>query len=1195
MQNVTAIEGFAYGVIGADLHVLGDGTPLYLLENYLRPIPVDPQRLRELPSRMLSARTAVVGFIGRERERGELREWSQAGPRLAARWLHAPGGQGKTRLAARLAEELIDAGWKVVTATHGPGAVLPPPGSHDMRLDGAAGLLLIIDYADRWPLTHLTWLFSNALLHQTAVFTRVLLLARTAYAWPALRQKLGDYQAGVSQQLLTPLPDEPGQREQAFIAARDSFAAHYGIADPSLVVPPIGLERPEWGLILAVHMAALAGVDAHVQGRPLPQDPVGLTAYLLDRERAHWANLYENRTQPDKRALGLEFQTPPSVMSRAVFTAALTGPVNHPDGKTILGSLNLELPSERVLTDHTACYPPADPRLATVLEPLYPDRLAEDFLGVTMPGHTTDQPAYAWAPSTATTLLSRGVERTLPAYVLRAITFLVNAAERWPHVGETLLYPRLRDDPQLAVDAGTAALTALASLPHIPLDVLEAIERVLPQKRHVDLDPGIAAVIRRLTEHRLATANEPEERARLYSNLWWRLSNAGDHRQALPAAQEVVEIYQGLVAADPQSFESGLASALNNLSGCLSALGRYEEALLTIEEAVKIRRRLAALDDPVDLMLLPSNLDNFGMQLSKLGRYEEALVVTQSAVRIYRDFAAVDPGTFEPELATALDNLGLLLSRLARRKEAVLAAQEAVDIERRLATANPQIFRPDLARSLSNLSIHLGGLGRYKEAMQAAQDSVDIRSRLAAANPQAFEPDLAKSVGNLAIALRGPGRDEDGLQAAEQAVEVFRRLAVANPAAFEHDLATALNTLGSYLSSLGRHQEAVQAAEETVQIYRRLATTNPNTFESYLAQALHNLQQHVTRLSRSREVPHVAPATLGVLSISSASTPEQQVAAALFDKGLALGRRGEHEQAIAVCDEVDRRFSHITEPAVQEIVARALLYKGLFIGLLGEPDQEIAAYDEVDRRFGQFTEPAFQQVVVNGLVCKATTLDQLGEPEQEVAVYDEMDRRFGEATDPAIQEQVAKALFNKGVTLGGMGLSAQMISTYNQIIERFGGKPEPSLQEQVARALLNMGVSYSQQGNLAQALEAYEELESRFGQAAERFVQELVARALFNRGCSLGRLGELEQAIDVYNELDRRFGQATELPIQEDVARALFNKGVALEQLGKIGQAIAVYEAVEGRFRISTESAIREIAALAWDNGAKMRGKRSDP
>jgi hypothetical protein len=146
---VQAGNGFAYGAIGADIHVFGDGVPLYLLKNW-RPVPrPHPQFLRELPSRMLHARFAVVDFVGREEELADLHAWCRSGPRLAARWLHAPGGQGKTRLADRFAQESLAAGWKVVTAAQCPGTVLPPPGSQDLRAEGAAGLLLVVDYAVR--------------------------------------------------------------------------------------------------------------------------------------------------------------------------------------------------------------------------------------------------------------------------------------------------------------------------------------------------------------------------------------------------------------------------------------------------------------------------------------------------------------------------------------------------------------------------------------------------------------------------------------------------------------------------------------------------------------------------------------------------------------------------------------------------------------------------------------------------------------------------------------------------------------------------------------------------------------------------------------------------------------------------------------------------------------------------------------
>lgn len=56
VQNVIAVSGFAYGVVGADIHVFGNGLPLYLLANWPSRLAADPGWLRELPSRMLNAR-----------------------------------------------------------------------------------------------------------------------------------------------------------------------------------------------------------------------------------------------------------------------------------------------------------------------------------------------------------------------------------------------------------------------------------------------------------------------------------------------------------------------------------------------------------------------------------------------------------------------------------------------------------------------------------------------------------------------------------------------------------------------------------------------------------------------------------------------------------------------------------------------------------------------------------------------------------------------------------------------------------------------------------------------------------------------------------------------------------------------------------------------------------------------------------
>ena len=586
-QHVTATGGFAYGVIGADIHVFGDGVPVYLLENWRGVPETDPAWLRELPSRMLNARFAVVDFTGRQSELQQLHDWGQAGPRLAARWLHGAGGAGKTRLAAQFGAELAAAGWKVITAIHAPGSVSLPPGSQDLRLDGTAGLLMIVDYADRWPHSHLTWLFSNAILHQPGVRTRVLLIARTGDAWPALRGALANYQAGTSSQELEPLLDSDGHRDEMFSAARDSFAGCYQLDAPEAVHPPDRLNEPDMGLTLALHMAALVAVDAHVEGVRPPTDMAGLTIYLLDREHNHWATLYGDPSHTlDPQPT---YRTSHETMNQTVFIAALTGPVPRQVGVNRVREVFRPVPvaPEQVFADHAVCYPPANCDQDTVLEPLYPDRLAEDFIALTIPGHDADYPAQEWAIETVKALLERASDRTYPLYVARAITFLTSAVDRWPHVGSQCLYPLLSSDPYLAVESGGTVLSMLARQ-QTPTSILENVWQGFPSGRRIDLDCGMADIAQRLFS--LLQQADPESLnfRLLRSELSARLRHAGRRDESLVAAQSMV-----LAARQPGQREKDLAYALGELHEALGRLGRWQEAISVAEEAEGIRRRLA--------------------------------------------------------------------------------------------------------------------------------------------------------------------------------------------------------------------------------------------------------------------------------------------------------------------------------------------------------------------------------------------------------------------------------------------------------------------------------------------------------------------------------------------------------------------------------------------------------------------------
>ncbi|MFD9408205.1 hypothetical protein ACFWBN_14460 [Streptomyces sp. NPDC059989] len=779
-QQVTATGGFAYGVVGADIHVFGDGTPLYVLENWRPPPEPDSAWLAEQPSRMLNARFAVVGFTGREGELGELRQWCGAGAGRAARWLHAPGGQGKTRLADELAREQLRQGWKVVTATEGPGSVLPPPGSQDLRLDGAAGLLLLVDYADRWPLSSLTWLFSNALLHQPGVTTRVLLLGRSADAWPALRASLVNQQVSASTQALPPLDASgPGARDAMFRAARDAFADRYGITPPPARVD---LEHEDFGLTLAVHMAALVAVDAQADGLDSPAGLAGLTVYLLDREQLNWARLHKGHRHG-------KIGTPPRLMNRTVFTAALAGSQPAVEGTELVDALRFGHPTAGLLADHTVCYPPPDPGRGTVLEPLYPDRLSEEFLALTVPGHTADYPAQPWAAATAAQVV-RGISR--PG---RAVTTLAAATARWPHLGRNCLYPLLEADPAIAVAAGGAALSALAGLPDVePYLLAEILDRI-PEPVPTDLVTARATLRVRLLPARLASAGDDRaETARILVNHGNDLHVLGRDEEAADAGRQSVELFEALAAADPQEYEEHVGRALTNHAS----------------------------------------------QLSRIGLNAEALAAQARVVEIFRRLGRSDPEQYDLHLATALANHSPLLEDAGRWQDAYRANQEAAAIYRRLAPTVPQA-RTGLAIALTNaqaLTLRSSGEDGAETGMEAALEAVELWREVSAADPVSHRADLAISLFNVQTELAAAGRHQEAVDAGEESVAIYRELARADPS-YREGLATALGRLRGTLVDAGRPVEAVAAGAESVTLWRRLAREAPGGHESHLLGALH--------------------------------------------------------------------------------------------------------------------------------------------------------------------------------------------------------------------------------------------------------------------------------------------------------------------------------------------------------------------
>ncbi|GAB3076677.1 tetratricopeptide repeat protein [Micromonospora schwarzwaldensis] len=1047
------------------------------------PVPVSVSKARSHPSCLLLARHQVVPFTGRERTLDALAEWVRGGEPVAALLVHGAGGQGKTRLAAEVTAQCAAAGWAVWTVVHTP---TPVPGTvpvSRVELPGGA-VLAVVDYADRWPASALVALLTQLRdLHtRTGVRVRVLMLARSdGYWWPAVANRAeSDLGIDTGQVALPPLAaDSDDDRPALFTTAAERFAAVMDLEPAGWPVPD--LTGPAFTQVLAVHMAALATVDAIRHGDDPPVRADAVSAYLLLREEAYW---HELRAGP-----GDPLASPPAVMHRAVYTATLTGAQPRSAARDALTRAGFAADSpaaDRIIDDHATCYPPTDARL--VFEPLHPDRLGEDLIALSTPGHGGPTTlAKDWALGALADLLA--ADGPPPAWATAAVTTLVETARRWPHIATDVLYPLVRRQPDLVIAAGGATLTRLAGVPDIDTAILAALEPLLPKGRHIDLDIAAAAITGHLTRERLDHTDDDADRARLHAVHAWRLANAGHHTAALAAAEEATGVYRRLAAANP-AYLHRLAMSLNNLGNHLSGVGRREDALAPTEEAAGIWRWLVAVNSTAYLPELAGALHNLGNHLSGVGRREEALASVEEAVAIRRRLAVANPATTLPELAGALANLGSRLSEVGRRQEALAPTEEAAGIYRRLAEADPDAHLPDLATSLHNLGNALSEVGRWDEALAPVEEAVAIRRRLAEVNPAAFLPDLAMSLTSLGVRLFEVGRREEMLAPAEEAVAIRRRLAAANQAAHLPDLATSLANIGVLLSEVGRREEALAPAEEAVVIWRRLTAANTAPHLPHLATSLDNLGARLSEVGRREEA--LAPAEEAVaiwrrLAEGSPAAYLPHLAGSLTNLGTRLSEVGRREEALAPAEEAEtirRRLAAANPAAYLPDLAISLANLGTLLSGMGRRDEALARGEEaagVYRRLAEANPDFYLPDLAISLNNLGVFLSELDHQEQALAAAEEatgIHRRLAEVNPAAYLSHLAMSLTNLGARLSGAERREEALASAEEAVairRRLAEVNPAAYLSHLAISLTNLGNRLSEVGRRDEALAAAKE------------------------------------------------------------------------------------------------------------------------
>ena len=293
---------------------------------------------------------------------------------------------------------------------------------------------------------------------------------------------------------------------------------------------------------------------------------------------------------------------------------------------------------------------------------------------------------------------------------------------------------------------------------------------------------------------------------------------------------------------------------------------------------------------------------------------------------------------------------------------------------------------------------------------------------------------------------------------------------------------------------------------------------------------------------------------------------EELVAEKLLAVAVALGEQDQTEDALAVYDEVVRRFGETERPAVLELAAMALVKKGLVLDELNRAADALAAYDEAVHRFGESETLAVLDLLGTALVMKGRALQRLNRLADALVAYDEVVLRFGGDETSILVQCVAKALINKGLVLRRLDRAGDALAAYDEVVRRFREDETTLVVSQVAEALINKGLALDQMNLTKDALAVYDEVFHRFGAIKTDTVLPWVAMALTLKGLALQRLNRADDALTVYDEVGNQFKEyeATDTVVQ--VAIALVSKGDLLSGMNRPHDALAAYGEVVRRF-----------------------------
>ena len=258
-----------------------------------------------------------------------------------------------------------------------------------------------------------------------------------------------------------------------------------------------------------------------------------------------------------------------------------------------------------------------------------------------------------------------------------------------------------------------------------------------------------------------------------------------------------------------------------------------------------------------------------------------------------------------------------------------------------------------------------------------------------------------------------------------------------------------------------------------------------------------------------------------------------QATSVLLLKGMTLGLVvGREEEALAACDEVVRRLGDSESPDMLHQVAASLVFKSHVLSNAGQVEEALAACDEVVRRFADSESPNLLRHVAASFVLKGSILNAADQLEEALAACDEAERRFGDSESPDTVMHIALSYFIRIATLRRLNRTKEALVVCDEMERKFWDRENPALHLPVSIALLQKAEITWADGNYSQTIKATDRLLERCNKdPSEQSCQALLIRA--RARLAVGDLPAAEQdlleALAMLPEFDSLLGEGVEV------------------------------------------------------------------